>query len=47
MLVFAHVGHWLIEASMFAPAIVLVVLVSLKSILERRNDTPPTRSAHD
>ena len=30
-----HLGHWF-EAAMFAPAAVLVVMVSVKSILERR-----------
>jgi len=47
MLTFAHVGHWLIEAAMFAPAIVLVLLVSIRSIAQRRNDIQPPRSAHD
>lgn len=43
--VLAHVGHWLFEAIMFAPAIALVVLVSIRSILQRRNDPPLKENA--
>ena len=38
VLILAHVGHWLVEATMFAPAIVLVFFVSIRSILQRRNE---------
>jgi len=31
----AHLGHWF-EAAMFAPAAVLVIAVSVRSILEGR-----------
>jgi hypothetical protein len=36
----AHVGHWF-EAVMFAPAVVLVAFVSIKSLLENRSETRP------
>ncbi len=38
--VIGHVGHWF-EAIMFAPVIILVIFVSVKSIVERRSDHGP------
>ncbi len=37
-LILAHAGHWILEATMFAPAIVLVLFVTVRSILQRRNE---------
>jgi hypothetical protein len=42
-----HVGHWF-EAAMFAPAVLLVVTVSIRSILERRAQSNPMKeNRHD
>ena len=38
MLPLAHVGHWLVEMAYVLPVIVIVVWISIKALLDRRNE---------
>jgi len=43
MMVFAHAGHWLVQAAYLAPLVLLVVILVVNQMRERRGraDAPP------
>ena len=38
MLPLAHVSHWLVEMAYVLPVVVIVVWISIKALIDRRNE---------